>query len=77
MTEDYDDEQQVAAIVQECLHVMRKHTYHTITKMTSCYNLTARILRLFCVQGEKKDVIDLIDNFYDALKKEIEEFYDK
>lgn len=63
----------VARAVFDCLHVMRD--YDTITKMTACYNLTSCILRLFCVQGEKNDVMALIDQFHEELKKQIEENY--
>jgi len=68
-----DDDHLVAPIVSECLHIMKG--YPTITKMTACYNLTSRILRIFCVQGEKDDVITLINQFHDEIKKQIEESY--
>jgi hypothetical protein len=68
-----NDDNLVATIVSECLHVMRG--YDTRTKMTACYNLTSAILDLFCVQGDKNDVITLMDLFNTELKKQIEENY--
>lgn len=71
---EFSDDHLVAIIVSECLQVMSN--YPTITKLTACYNLTERILRLFAVQGKKEDVNRLIDEFYDGIKKEMERMYD-
>lgn len=64
----------VANIVFECLHVMRD--YDTITKMTACYNLTERILRLFAVCGEKKDLQRFVKQFHKDMLKYIDEYYE-
>lgn len=68
----YDDNL-VATIVSECLWVMKD--YPARTKLTACYNLTERISRLFCVLGKKEDVLELINEFHEGLKKEIEKNY--
>ena len=68
------DDHQVAKLVVDCLYCMRQEQ-DSKTKLTACYNLTSRILRLFCVLGEKEDVLNLIDQFNNELKKEIEEMY--
>lgn len=68
----YNDDHLVAKIVTDCLHVM--NGYDTITKMTACYNLTERVLRLFAIQGAKEDVNNLIDEFHNEIKKNIEEY---
>lgn len=67
------DDHLVATIVSQCLHLMQG--YDTITKMTACYNLTSRILRLFCIQGGKKDVLILVDKFHQGIKDQIDENY--
>jgi hypothetical protein len=70
-----DDDHVVAAIVTDCLLIMRKHTSDTRTKMTACYNLTERILRLFSIQGEKEDVLSLIEDLHEGIKECVEEYY--
>lgn len=65
----------VAAIVTECLLVMQQHTYDTRTKMTACYNLMERILRLFAVCGEKEDILALLNDFHAGIKKEVNRHY--
>ena len=69
------DDHIVASIVAECLEVMRKHTSYTVSKMTACYNLTERTLRLFSIQGSKEDLHAFIDEFHERLKKDIDEYY--
>lgn len=61
----------VASNVVECLHVMKNDD--AFTKLTTCFNLTERILRLYCVRGDKKWVMSLLDEFYDKTKEMIEE----
>ena len=73
MTE-YPDDHLVGRIVIECLHVMRD--YPTRTKLTACYNLTERILRLFTIQGDKDWVSELNDQFHEGIKKELDEIYE-
>lgn len=64
----------VAAIVLECLQVMRD--YPTRTKLTACCNLTERVLRLFTIQGDQEWVNSLIDELHEGIKKEINEMYE-
>ena len=71
----YGCDHSAARIVTECLHVMRN--YCTVTKLTACYNLTERILRLFAVQGAKEDVTKLIDTFHEQIKQCVEEYYER
>lgn len=71
---EHDDDHLVARCVAECLQVMRD--YDTITKMTACYNLTERVLRLFAVQGEKEDIIELVKEFHEGIMKIIEGYYE-
>ncbi len=71
----YPDDHVIASIVHECLGVMRKHTIDTRMKMTACYNLTERILRLFAVSGEKEDVLSLIEDLHHGVKDCVEEYY--
>lgn len=73
MSSEWDDHL-VANIVTECLHIM--NGYPTLTKMTACYNLTERILRLFSIQGSKEEVTKLIDAFHDEIKQCIEGYYE-
>jgi len=68
-----NDDILVAQIVSECLHIMGNAPTHT--KMTACFNLSERVLRLFCIRGKKEDVLMLIDDFQKELKKSIEEYY--
>ena len=65
----------VATIVSHCLEVMRKHTYDTRTKMTACYNLTERILRLFSINGSKESLHAFMDEFHTQLKKDVDKYY--
>ncbi len=71
----YPDDHVVASIVVECLQVMRNHTMDTRTKMTACYNLTERILRLFAVSGEKEDVLALVEDLHEGIKACVEQYY--
>jgi hypothetical protein len=71
MTDPYPDDHQVSQIVTECLFAMRH--YSTRTKLTACYNLTERILRLFTVQGDKDWVNELNDQFHEGIRKELQE----
>ena len=57
-----NDDILIAHVVADCLHVMKNCP--TRTKMTACYNLTERICRLFAVQGEKEDLLSLVDDFH-------------
>ena len=68
----YDDDI-VAIIVCQCLQIMRD--YPTTTKLTACYNLTERILRLFTIQMNENDVIELINDFKKCLIDDIKEMY--
>ena len=61
----------LASIISECLYVMR--IIPTKEKVTVCFNLLSRILRLFSVLGTKDDVIALIQNMCDDLKEGVEE----
>lgn len=63
----------VASIVSECLHVMRDQA--TQTKLTACYTLTAAVTRLLCVCGDKDWVLGFVDEFCAELKKEVEEHF--
>ena len=72
---DAPDDHLVAQIVVQCLHIMRE--YPTRTKLTACYNLTERVLRLFTIQGDKEWVNELIDQFHDGIKKEINQMYEE
>ncbi len=63
-------------IVSKCLDVMRYYTGDTRTKMTACYNLTERILRLFAVSGEKDDVLSLIEDLHEGIKESVEKYYE-
>lgn len=69
------DDHLVAQIVMQCLHIMQE--YPTRTNLTACYNLTERILRLFTIQGDKEWVNELIDQFHDGIKKEINQMYEE
>lgn len=69
------DDYLVNEIVTECLEIMRG--YPTVTKMTACYNLTERILRLFSIQGDKEDVTKMIDVFHEQIKQCVEEYYER
>lgn len=71
--QDGYDDHLVAKIVTECLQVM--NGYPTKTKMTACYNLTERILRLFAVRGSKENVLELIEKFHEGVKSSVEEYY--
>lgn len=62
-------------IVNECLDVMSHYTIDTRTKLTTCYNLTDRILRLFAIRSEKKWVLSLIEEFNQGIKESVEEYY--
>lgn len=73
--DEFNYDHLVAVLIHRCLDVMRD--YPTKTKMTVCYNLTERILRLFCVQGEREDVLKLIDDFHLGLKESVEELYER
>jgi len=68
------DDAQVLYIVKQCLDVMRE--YSTQTKLTACMNLMDRILRLFCVCGEKEDVLKGLKEIYKQLKKSVEENFE-
>jgi len=70
----YNDDHIIADIVTQCLHVMR--SYPTLTKMTACYNLVERILRLFSVQGSKEDVKGLMNEFHKNIMQSVEEYYE-
>lgn len=65
----YDDHL-VASLVSQCRDIMQGQP--TVSKMTACYNLTSGVVRLFCVQGEKKDVIDLVNEFHKGLLEQID-----
>lgn len=75
MNEIYDDDL-VAHYVTVFLEIMRDCPMAK-TKINVCYNLTARILRLFCICGDKEDVVRLIDEFHKGLKESIEELYEQ
>ena len=70
-----NDDHLVAKIVSQCLHIM--YEYPTRTNLTACYNLTERILRLFTIQGDKEWVNELIDEFHEGIKKEINNMYEE
>jgi hypothetical protein len=69
------DDPLIASYVTE----IRKMTkdVSTSSKLTICYNLMLGILRLFCVLGDKKDVLKLADEFHAGLIEEIESMYDE
>ncbi len=69
------DDNIMACIVTNCLTEMR--SVYTREKMTVCFNLTERILRVFCVCSSKDDVLKLIDEFHSELKKSVEENYNR
>ena len=71
---DYNNDNLIATLVTQCLHVMKD--YGTTTKMTACYNLTERVLRLFSIQCSKEDVTKLMDTFHEGIKQSIEEYYE-
>ena len=69
-----NDDNLVATIVSECLNVMRGAP--TRTKLTACYNLTERVLRLFTIQGDKEWVMSLIEDLHAGIKEEINKMYE-
>lgn len=68
-----NEDQEIELMIKNCFDVIRG--YSTQSKMTVCFNLTCRVLRLFCIRSEKEEVLSLIDQFKEGLKKEIEDFY--
>lgn len=69
----YDDVVASSLVVQ-CRDIM--HTIPTVTCMKVCYNLTSEYLSLFCVQGSKKSVTALANQFYKGLIEQINERFD-
>jgi len=65
------DDHLVAEIVSKCREIMKG--FHTQTKMTACFNLTVGVFRLFCLQGSKKDLENMADEFAIGMKNEIDE----
>ena len=67
------DDHLATTLIQGCWMVMEGQP--TVTKMKTCYNLTAGVLRLFCVQGTHDSVIVLLDEFSKRLKEDVDEIF--
>lgn len=69
-----DDDHIVGAMVFNCFQIMKE--YPTSSRLTACFNLTARVLGLFTYNGDKESVFELIDKFCESLKHEIKDYYE-
>lgn len=62
--------------ILRCLKEMRGHT--TQDKMTICFNLVSRILRLFCICGKKDEILGFLETINQDLIDQVEEsFHDR
>jgi metal-responsive CopG/Arc/MetJ family transcriptional regulator len=71
--QEFADDNTLALIIKKCRKEMKE--IYTKDKMTVCINLTQGILRIFCIQGKKEDILELVDEIYDSLKNEVEDMY--
>lgn len=67
----HPDDHIVGYIVSEFLQ-MNKY-YPTLTKLTACFNISVRLIRVCSVCGDKKDLLKLANQFHKELVKEIED----
>jgi len=74
MSGDCEDDIIILGMVSKCLDVMRG--YSSLSKLTACYNLTERVLRLFSIQGSKEDVTKMINEFHQEIIKCVDEYYE-
>lgn len=70
---NYSTDDEIEAAVLACLKTLNEKPLNTLDKMTACYNLTSRVLRLFFC-ASREDVNGMIDEMAFNLKRDFAEF---